>query len=102
MNLTELMRIAAQVPWLDPRTLVESGPVRAAVDAAGTLIVTGTARSVHAEHTSETSLSNWHTTLEDKDRLVGGFTGNRKFQNFWGEQRVQEVCTIRRLERQNR
>ena len=25
LNLTEFMRIAAQVPWLDPRTLVELG-----------------------------------------------------------------------------
>lgn len=35
LNLTQFMRIAAQVPWLDPRTLIELGGGAAASELAG-------------------------------------------------------------------
>jgi hypothetical protein len=81
--------------YADAKSLIESGSVEGTIDDAGSLTLRGTTLSVHPEHPSETSLTEWRTAFSDSpDHMIGQFTRIQKFNNFWGPQQVTELCDI--------
>jgi hypothetical protein len=82
------------------RVIVETGSVDGVIDAANTLILSGTTFGTDPAEHSESTLSEWSTALAaDGASMTGRFVRNWTFQNFWGPQSLKitgEPLTMQR------
>ncbi len=82
------------------RVIVETGSVDGVIDAGNALILSGTAFGTDPSEHSESTLSEWSTTLAtDGASMAGRFVRNLTFQNLWGPQALKitgEPLTLQR------
>jgi Bacterial Ig-like domain (group 2) len=74
--------------------LYETGPVTGRIDATNSLVLTGMTRSSGPGQPSQTTLSEWSTTLTANEQMAGGFILMQSFRNDFGDQQLKLTCDL--------